>query len=78
MFIAAKRKEGISEKRIERYLPLLGNVDPQTLTFQANRRGNKGRLAAWLNTLNPRPVYISDLTPVLSKNFATVSTSAQT
>ena len=69
MFLAAKRKEGISEKRIERYIPLLGNVDPQTLTFQTNRRGNKGRLAAWLDTLNPRPVYISDLTPVLVEEF---------
>jgi hypothetical protein len=69
MFLAAKRKEGISPNRIERYIPLLGNVDPQTLTFQANRRGNKGRLSAWLDTLNPRPVYISDLTPVLIEEF---------
>jgi len=69
MFIAAKRKEGISEKRIERYLPLLGDVDPQTLAFKTNRRGNRGRLATWLNTPNPRPVYISDLTPVLVEEF---------
>jgi integrase len=69
MFIAAKRKEGISLKRIERYLPLLGDVDPQTLAFKINRRGSRGRLAAWLNTLNPRPVYISDLTPVLVEEF---------
>ena len=69
MFIAAKLKEGISPKRIERYLPLLGDVDPQTLTFKTNRRGNKGRLATWLDTLNPRPVYISDLTPVLVEEF---------
>ena len=40
MFMAAKLKEGISPKRIERYLPLLGDVDPQTLTFRTNRRGN--------------------------------------
>jgi len=69
MFIAAKRKEGITAKRIERYLPLLGDVDPTTLTFKANRRGNKGRLATWLDTLNPRPVYVSDLTPVLIEEF---------
>ncbi len=69
MFIAAKRKEGISPKRIERYLPLLGDVDPQTLAFKTNRRGSRGRLAAWLDTLNPRPVYISDLTPVLVEEF---------
>jgi hypothetical protein len=69
MFMAAKLKEGISPKRIERYLPLLGDVDPQTLTFRTNRRGSRGRLAAWLDTLNPRPVYISDLTPVLVEEF---------
>ena len=27
MFLTAKRKEGVSDKRIERYLPLLGDVD---------------------------------------------------
>jgi hypothetical protein len=69
MFTAAKQKEGVSPKRIERYLPLLGDVDPVKLVFQINRRGNKGRLATWLDTLNPRPVYVSDLTPTLIEEF---------
>jgi hypothetical protein len=47
----------------------VGDVDPQTLTFKTNRRGNRGRLAVWLDTLNPRPRYISDLTPVLVEEF---------
>ena len=69
MFITAKKKEGISPKRIERYLPLLGDVDPANLTFRINRRGNKGRLATWLDMLTPRPVYVSDLTPTLIEEF---------
>jgi integrase/recombinase XerD len=68
-FIASKRAERVSEKRIERYLPLLGNVDPQTFRFRRNRRNNEGRLAEWLKTLIPRPVYISDLTPDLIEAF---------
>src|SRR3989442_1398907 len=30
MFLMAKKKEGVSPKRLQRYYPLLGNVDPQT------------------------------------------------
>jgi integrase len=69
MFLASKRSERVSEHRIERYLPLLGDVDPEKLTFRTNRRGNTGRLNEWLKTLNPRPVYISDLTPMLVESF---------
>jgi hypothetical protein len=68
-FIASKRAERVSEKRIDRYLPLLGNVDPQTFKFRRNRRNNEGRLSKWLQTLNPRPVYISDLTHDLIESF---------
>ena len=68
-FIASKRAERVGEKRIERYLPLLGNVDPQTFRFKRNRRNNEGRLAEWLKTLNPRPVYVSDLTHDLVESF---------
>lgn len=68
-FIASKRAERVSERRIERYLPLLGNVDPQTFRFKKNRRNNEGRLSEWLKTLNPRPVYISELTPDLVEAF---------
>ena len=69
MFLASKKAERISEKRIERYLPLLGDVDAETLTFKRNRRGNEGRLFEWIKTLNPRPIFISDLTPVLIESF---------
>jgi len=68
-FIASKKAERVSDKRIERYWPLLGNVDPQTFKFKKNRRGNEGRLAEWLKTLNPRPIYISDLTHDLIESF---------
>ncbi len=68
-FLASKKAERVSEQRIERYLPLLGNVDPQTFKFKKNRRQNEGRLAEWLKTLNPRPVYISDLTQDLVDSF---------
>ena len=68
-FLASKKAERISDKRIERYLPLLGDVDSQTFKFKKNRRGNEGRLSEWLKTVNPRPVYISDLTPNLIESF---------
>jgi integrase/recombinase XerD len=68
-FLASKKAERISDKRIERYLPLLGDVNTETLTFKRNRRSNEGRLSEWLKTLSPRPVYISDLTPVLIESF---------
>lgn len=68
-FLASKRAERISEKRIERYLPLLGDVDPKTFKFKSNRRGNEGRLSEWLKTLNPRPIYVSDLRPDLVEAF---------
>ncbi len=68
-FLASKRAERISEKRIERYLPLLGDVDPKTFKFKSNRRGNEGRLSEWLKTLNPRPIYVSDLRPDLVESF---------
>jgi hypothetical protein len=69
MFIASKRAERVSPSRIERYLPLLGDVDPQTLQVRQNRRKNIGRLFEWINTLSPKPVYVSDLTPVLVEQF---------
>lgn len=69
MFIASKKAERVSPHRIERYLPLLGDVDPEKLTFRVNRRGNTGRLDEWLKTVSPRPVYIADLTPVLVESF---------
>src|SRR5438105_9195145 len=68
-FLASKKAERVSGKRIKRYLPLLGDVDPQTLKFRSNRRGNQGRLAEWLKTLHPRPIHISDLTPDLVEAF---------
>jgi integrase/recombinase XerD len=68
-FRASKKAERISDKRIERYLPLLGDVDLQTFKFKRNRRGNEGRLSEWLKTLSPRPVYISDLKPDLIEAF---------
>jgi integrase len=72
MFIASKKAEGVSLSRIKRYFPLLGNIDPNRLTFVATRhngRGGRGRLFEWLETLGPRPVHISDLTPVLVEEF---------
>jgi integrase len=69
MFLASKRAEGLSRKRIERYLPLLGDVDSEALTFKRNRRGNEGHLSEWLKALNPRPLYVSDLTPELIQGF---------
>jgi hypothetical protein len=69
MFLMSKKKEGVSPKRLQRYYPLLGNVDPQTFEIVRTRRDREGRLFAWLNTLTPRPVYVSDLTPELVEAF---------
>ena len=69
MFLQSKRNEGVSPKRIERYLPLLGNVDPNTFEVIRTRRSNEGRLFAWIKTQTPQPKYISDLTPELVEQF---------
>jgi hypothetical protein len=74
MFIASKKAEGLTTGRIKRYFPLLGHIDPVKLTFVSIRRGGRsrggrGRLFEWLETLTPRPVHISDLTPVLIEEF---------
>lgn len=69
MFLMAKKKEGVSPKRLQRYYPLLGNVDPQTYEIVRTRRDREGRLFAWLQTLTPRPIYVSDLTPDLVEQF---------
>lgn len=71
-FYKSKKAEGVSQNRIKRYYPLLGNIDPNRLTFVSVRqrgRSGKGRLFEWLETITPRPVHVSDLTPVLVEEF---------
>jgi integrase len=53
-----------ADSTMEGYKHLLGDVEPKS--FEVTR---KGRLFEWLETLNPRPVYISDLTNTLIDSF---------
>jgi integrase len=48
------------------YQGLIGRVIQEDGAYVVNR---PGRLFAWLNTLNPRPLYISDLTETLVDKF---------
>ena len=53
-----------AESTMDGYKHLLGDVNPKS--FEVIR---KGRLFTWLETLDPRPVYISDLTNTLVDGF---------
>ena len=62
----SKRSGKAAAKTMRNYQGLLGTVIQENGTYIVKR---PGRLFSWLNTLNPRPLHISDLTPVLVDKF---------
>jgi integrase len=62
----SKRSGKAAAKTMRNYQGLLGTVTQENGTYIVKR---PGRLFAWLNTLNPRPLYISDLTSILVDKF---------
>jgi hypothetical protein len=62
----SKRSGKAAAKTMRNYQGLLGTVIQENGTYIVKR---PGRLFAWLNTLTPRPLHISDLTPILVDKF---------
>ncbi len=49
---------------LESLQTILGYVDPKTFAVR-----RPGKLLIWVNNQSPRPVFVSDLTPILVENF---------